>query len=267
MSVTSSKHTDQFGWKDRMAGIITILAIFIFVALEVFLGVLLWGTNTSMTEVEWGRFIYLLTGVETITFAGIGWLFGKEVHREQAQIAERQAGEAMNQVTTAMKQNEGIMHDAMQQVAAAMKQNEGIMHVAMQQVSEAMKQNGTIMQGAMQQAAEIRKETMSVLTQPASRMGNFHAFLHTATSENTHINYTDIDSPYTNNKPNALIIITPNWNPGGVGRTYVEYPVGVWYHNGKWSIFNQDNNPDAKMKKPMPVGAAFNILVVDKADS
>ena len=267
MSAISTKPTDQFVWKDRMAGIITVLAILMFVALEVFLGILLWSTNTSMTEIEWGRFIYLLTGVETITFAGIGWLFGKEVHREQAQVAERQAGDAMKQTSDAMKQNEGIMHGAMQQVSDAMKQNEGIMHGAMEQVTEAMKQNGTIIQGAMQQVAEIRKETMAVLTQPNSQMAKYHAFIHTATPENTHNNFTDIDSPYTNNQPNAIVIVTPNWNPGGIGGTYDEYPIGVWYHNGKWSIYNQDSTPDSTKKKPMPIKAAFNILVVDKADN
>jgi hypothetical protein len=235
MRVISPKQTERLEWKDRMAGIITFLAILAFVVLEVFLGILLWSTNTSMTEIEWGRFIYLLTGVETITFAGIGWLFGKEVHREQAQAAERQA--------------------------------EG----AMQQVTEAMKQNGDIMSGAMQQVTETRKETLEIvhqamgaLTQPSTQLATYHSFIHMATSENTRYNFTDIDSPYTNSKPDAIVIVTQNWNPGGVGGTYDEHPIGVWYHNGKWSIYNQDKNPDAKQKKPMPIGAAFNVLVVDR---
>src|ERR1700738_5238458 len=121
MQAFSRKQIERSEWKDKMAGIITSLAILAFVILEVFLGILLWGTNTSMTEVEWGRFIYLLTGVETITFAGIGWLFGKEVHREQAQMAQRQAEDSMQQTTEAMKQNADIMHGAMQQVTEAMR--------------------------------------------------------------------------------------------------------------------------------------------------
>jgi len=32
-----------------------------------------------------------MSGLETITFTAIGWLFGKEVHRQQAQQAERRA--------------------------------------------------------------------------------------------------------------------------------------------------------------------------------
>ena len=37
------------------------------------------------------QYTYLLSGLETITFTAIGWLFGKEVHRQQAQPAERRA--------------------------------------------------------------------------------------------------------------------------------------------------------------------------------
>jgi hypothetical protein len=37
---------------------------------------------------NWERYVYLLSGVEAIAFAATGWLFGKEVHREQAQTAE-----------------------------------------------------------------------------------------------------------------------------------------------------------------------------------
>lgn len=133
MRMISSKQAEHLEWKDRMAGVITSLAILAFVVLEVFLGILLWSTNTSMSEIEWARFIYLLTGVETITFAGIGWLFGKEVHREQAQVAERQAEGAMQQVTEAMKQNADIMHGTMQQVAETRKETMEVVYQTMKE--------------------------------------------------------------------------------------------------------------------------------------
>ncbi len=246
MHLISTKHKERTEWKDRMAGIITSLAILVFVILEVFLGILLWSTNTSMTELEWGRFIYLLTGVETITFAGIGWLFGKEVHREQAQMAERQAEGAMQQATEAMKQNVDIMHGAMGQVTEAMKQNADIMHGAMEQVAETRKET-----------MEIVHETMAVLTQQITPTSNYHSFIHIATHENTRFNYTDIDSPYTNNKPNAMVIVTPNWNPGGEGGKYIVHPIGVWYHNGKWSIYNQDENSRCKAEKTYANWSSF----------
>lgn len=81
-------------------------------------------------------------------------------------------------------------------------------------------------------------------------------FVHTATEGDTLSNWTYIDHPRTNNNPNALIFITQNWNPGGVGSTTNDHPVGVYYESRvqQWAIFNQDG-------APMPVTASFNILV------
>ena len=44
--------------------------------------------NVSADEPTWQRYVLLLTGVEAVVFAAVGWLFGKEVHREQADNAE-----------------------------------------------------------------------------------------------------------------------------------------------------------------------------------
>jgi hypothetical protein len=83
-------------------------------------------------------------------------------------------------------------------------------------------------------------------------------FVHTASVANIAGNWTDIDHPLTNNNPDALVFVTQNWNPGNVGGTYNDHPIGVWYNNltDKWSIFNQDI-------ANMPSGAAFNVLVSD----
>ncbi|GCE10761.1 DUF7452 domain-containing protein [Tengunoibacter tsumagoiensis] len=79
-------------------------------------------------------------------------------------------------------------------------------------------------------------------------------FVHSATQSNIAANFTDFSSRLSNNNPRALIIVTPNWNPNGVGGIYDNHPIGVWYHGGKWSIFNQD-------LAAMPVGASFNVYV------
>ena len=81
-------------------------------------------------------------------------------------------------------------------------------------------------------------------------------FVHTATAANTSGNHTYIDHPLTNNNPNAIVLVTPNWNPGGVGNTYNNHPIGVYYSGGeqKWAVFNQD-------LASMPTGAAFNVLI------
>jgi hypothetical protein len=42
-------------------------------------------------ETQWARMVYLFGGVEAIAFAATGFMFGKEVHREQAEKAETRA--------------------------------------------------------------------------------------------------------------------------------------------------------------------------------
>jgi hypothetical protein len=36
---------------------------------------------------------------------------------------------------------------------------------------------------------------------------------------------------------------------------YDTHPIGVWYHNGKWHIYNEDQTP-------IPAGASFNVVVL-----
>lgn len=81
-------------------------------------------------------------------------------------------------------------------------------------------------------------------------------FLHQATSANTSKNSTIIDNPVTNNDPNALLFVTPNFNPQGQGGTYEDHTLAVSYQNGKWSIFNVDG-------APLPMNAAFDVLATD----
>ncbi|RMF48484.1 MAG: hypothetical protein D6755_03790, partial [Anaerolineae bacterium] len=80
-------------------------------------------------------------------------------------------------------------------------------------------------------------------------------FVHKATSGNITFNSTVIDNPLLNDYPNALVFVTPNWNPGGSGGTYLDKSIGVWYTGTKWAVFTQDGTS-------MPVDAAFNILVL-----
>jgi hypothetical protein len=79
--------------------------------------------------------------------------------------------------------------------------------------------------------------------------------LQTATAANTAGNHTTIDNALTNNNANAIVFATSNFNPPGAGGTYDNHNIGVFYDNGKWSIFNADG-------AAMPVGAAFDVLTV-----
>jgi hypothetical protein len=69
--------------------IVTVVLMTAFAALIVFLL-----GEVGVSQVSWERYVYLLSGVEAVVFAAVGWLFGKEVHREQAQKAEAKAEDA-----------------------------------------------------------------------------------------------------------------------------------------------------------------------------
>lgn len=83
------------------------------------------------------------------------------------------------------------------------------------------------------------------------------AIRHVATPANSKGNWTDIDSPVTNNNPNAFVNVTLDWNPSGVGGVYDPHPLGVFYDTSakKWAIFNEGS------MDPIPNGAAFNLLL------
>jgi hypothetical protein len=77
------------------------------------------------------------------------------------------------------------------------------------------------------------------------------AFSHTAAAGNSSGDYTDLDNATTNGHPGALLFVTPTWH----NSVYNARNIGVWYHEGKWSIFNQDET------SAIPAGASFNVVV------
>jgi Tol biopolymer transport system component len=82
------------------------------------------------------------------------------------------------------------------------------------------------------------------------------AFLHVATAANTSGGLTTIDDVFVNARPDLVLIVTPNWNPGGAGGgVYNNSPIAVLYNDrtARWAIFNLD------MRVPISVGAAFNV--------
>jgi hypothetical protein len=102
-------------------------------------------------------------------------------------------------------------------------------------------------------APEARPLDLPALTiPPASSLGV--QFVHVATAANSAGDWTTIDHPLTNGKPGAILIVTPNWNPGNVGGVYDNHPIGVFYTGTQWAIFNQDLTA-------IPVGAAFNVII------
>lgn len=80
---------------------------------------------------------------------------------------------------------------------------------------------------------------------------------HQATVTNTLANTTTIDHPDLNDNPNAIILLTQVWNPGGtLNGVYNNHNVGVRYSATakRWRIINLDN-------AAMPVGAGFNLMI------
>jgi hypothetical protein len=86
------------------------------------------------------------------------------------------------------------------------------------------------------------------------------AFVHRATPANIADNSTYVDHPSTNKNPDAVLLVTPNWNAGGGGGLYGDHPVGVRYdaEEQRWAIIYED-------LAPMPEGAAFNVALSEQA--
>lgn len=80
-------------------------------------------------------------------------------------------------------------------------------------------------------------------------------FVQTATPANTSGYITFINTPSLNGHPSAKLIVTQNWNPGGIGGVYNPHAIGVWYDwsVGEWTIYNEDF-------ASIPGGASFNVL-------
>jgi hypothetical protein len=78
---------------------VAVLALFSFGLLIIYML-----TRTSdATELEWQRDVYLLSGVEAVAFAATGFLFGKEVHRQQAAQATARADKAEEKAAEAQQ--------------------------------------------------------------------------------------------------------------------------------------------------------------------
>jgi hypothetical protein len=98
---------------------------------------------------------------------------------------------------------------------------------------------------------------------------NKAAFIHRSLATNSIDNYTCFDNVLTNNKPNAIVIVTQNFNPNGTAAAlgvYNNSPIGVYYGSdssntlsfNKWCIFNQNT------ALGIPVNASFNVLVINQ---
>jgi len=112
---------------------------------------------------------------------------------------------------------------------------------------------------ALEVAGTVRATSLEISGGPIRVLGaglgtSTPVFIHRATT-NISGNVTTIDHPLCNGDPNAMLIVTPNWNPGGSGGVYNNHPIGVYYFSSRWAIFNQD-------LAAIPTNSAFNVMVV-----
>lgn len=88
---------------------------------------------------------------------------------------------------------------------------------------------------------------------------NSTVFQHSADSSNTILNWTVLHHPDLDGNPDARIMVTQILIDTS-GDVYNNSEIGVWYDGSHWAVFNQDLSN-------MPIGASFNILILDEKNS
>lgn len=80
------------------------------------------------------------------------------------------------------------------------------------------------------------------------------AFIQVATAANTSSYITTINNSLCNGDPHAILLVTHNFNPVGVGGNYEAHPFSVYYNGSHWTIYNDDFVSILDM--------SFNVLVI-----
>jgi hypothetical protein len=91
---------NENGSGNSKTGAVLGVAILVLVAYAIAIAFLFVQSKSAPSE-TWTRYTYLLGGIEAIAFSAVGYLFGKEVHRQQAANAEKRAADAQQQATAA----------------------------------------------------------------------------------------------------------------------------------------------------------------------
>ncbi len=78
--------------KDEMAIVVAAVLTAVFV---ISIGILFYFlSTTSMGDLTWGHYAYLLAALQAVTAGAVGWLFGSQVHRGDAEMAKTSMGNA-----------------------------------------------------------------------------------------------------------------------------------------------------------------------------
>jgi hypothetical protein len=90
--------TNGVPWQRLFWAAVALAAVYLAFAVATFLR----ADDQNVTETLWARNMVVLHGIEAIAFTAIGWLFGREVHRGEAQTAKEQAAGAQAVAKAAM---------------------------------------------------------------------------------------------------------------------------------------------------------------------
>ena len=91
-----SDQGDQSSGRSGSGGLpVVFIGVVALVLLTAFAVLAVWMmASADVEETTWARRVYVFGAVEAIVFAAVGWLFGREVHRGQAEAAQKDAQEA-----------------------------------------------------------------------------------------------------------------------------------------------------------------------------
>jgi len=97
----------QDGWKSKLTSIVAIIILLAFAWLYVYMI-----RQLDSAETYWTRALYLFGAVQALAFAAAGYLFGKDVSREQTTKAEKQADDAKQDAKQALQQASTVLQEA-----------------------------------------------------------------------------------------------------------------------------------------------------------
>jgi hypothetical protein len=86
---TASSNRVAASLKDLVAPFVAVVILVGFIGSTIFMLL-----QSSLSDIQWSRDIYLFGGIEAIAFAAAGFLFGTQVQRQQVQAANDRAQQA-----------------------------------------------------------------------------------------------------------------------------------------------------------------------------
>jgi hypothetical protein len=130
---------------------VALVAAGVLVAVGVVFGTFL-VLNADADEAVWDRYVIVFGAAEALVFAAAGWLFGREVHREEARNAQEER-----------KQAEGAAAAAMEEAARQQERGRTLL-------AEVQSAAATLPSGALPGAGTASEQSLAHLANVAERL-------------------------------------------------------------------------------------------------